>query len=143
VESARAGRVEGRRAPNGKAVAADVLRAAGRPHVVRLTADRKSLAADGRSLAFVTAETVDARGVVVPDAGHRLPFDVRGGSLAGPDNGHDESAECYQASTRTAFGAKALAIVRSGARPGAVKGGGPGGGPADREGERPGHVGAR
>ncbi|MEU3337857.1 glycoside hydrolase family 2 TIM barrel-domain containing protein [Streptomyces sp. NPDC006668] len=106
---------------NGKAVATDVLRTAGDAHAVRLTADRTSLAADGRSLVFVTAEIVDARGVVVPDAGHLLTFDVQGGSLAGLDNGREESAERYQATTRTAFHGKALAIVRSGTGPGSLK----------------------
>ncbi|MFM9553669.1 MULTISPECIES: glycoside hydrolase family 2 TIM barrel-domain containing protein [Streptomyces] len=106
---------------DGRVVATDVLRTAGEPHAVRLTADRKSLAADGRSLAFVTAEIVDARGVVVPDAEHLITFDVRGGSLAGLDNGREESAERYQASTRTAFGGKALAIVRSGVEAGSVR----------------------
>ncbi|GHE06661.1 glycoside hydrolase family 2 TIM barrel-domain containing protein [Streptomyces alanosinicus] len=105
----------------GKVVATDVLRTAGAAHAVRLTADRTSLAADGRSLAFVTAEIVDAHGVPVPDAGHLITFDVTGGSLAGVDNGREESAERYQASTRTAFHGKALAIVRSGTRPGALK----------------------
>jgi beta-galactosidase len=106
---------------NGRVVATDVLRTAGAPHAVRLTADRKSLAADGRSLVFVTADIVDARGVVVPGAEHLISFDVRGGSLAGLDNGREESAERYQASTRTAFHGKALAIVRSGTKPGALK----------------------
>ncbi|MFI5675228.1 glycoside hydrolase family 2 TIM barrel-domain containing protein [Streptomyces cellulosae] len=106
---------------NGRVVATDVLRTAGKPHAVRLTADRTSLAADGRSLVFVTAEIVDARDVVVPDAEHLISFAVRGGSLAGLDNGREESAERYQASTRTAFHGKALAIVRSGTRPGALK----------------------
>jgi beta-galactosidase len=87
----------------GKVVATDVLRTARAAHAVRLTADRESLAADGRSLVFVTAEIVDARGVVVPDAEHLISFEVRGGSLAGLDNGREESAERYQASTRTAF----------------------------------------
>ncbi|MFF4504366.1 glycoside hydrolase family 2 TIM barrel-domain containing protein [Streptomyces sp. NPDC001401] len=105
----------------GKAVATDVLRTAGEPHAVRLTADRKSLAADGRSLAFVTADVVDARGVVVPDAGHLITFEVTGGSLAGLDNGREESAERYQATTRTAFHGKALAIVRSGTKAGTLK----------------------
>jgi len=105
----------------GRIVATDVLRTAGAPHTVRLTPDRKSLRADGRSLAFVTAEVVDARGVVVPDAEHLITFDVRGGSLAGLDNGREESAERYQASTRTAFHGKALAIVRSGTRAGALR----------------------
>lgn len=106
---------------NGEAVATDVLRTAGEPHAVRLTPDRKSLDADGRSLVFVTADVVDARGVVVPDAGHLISFTVTGGSLAGLDNGREESAERYQASTRTAFHGKALAIVRAGTEPGALK----------------------
>ncbi|MFE2704405.1 glycoside hydrolase family 2 TIM barrel-domain containing protein [Streptomyces mirabilis] len=106
---------------DGRTVATDVLRTAGAPHAIRLTPDRTSLAADGRSLLFVTAEVVDARGVVVPDAEHPIAFDIDGGSLAGLDNGREESAERYQASTRTAFHGKALAIVRSGARPGSLK----------------------
>jgi beta-galactosidase len=106
---------------NGKTVATDVLRTAGRPHAVRLTADRTSLAADGRSLVFVTADVVDAHGMVVPDAEHLLSFAVTGGSLAGLDNGREESAERYQASTRTAFHGKALAIVRAGTEPGVLK----------------------
>ncbi|MEU0676436.1 glycoside hydrolase family 2 TIM barrel-domain containing protein [Streptomyces sp. NPDC006172] len=105
----------------GKVVATDVLRTAGAPHAVRLTPDRKSLAADGRSLVFVTAEIVDARGVVVPDAEHLISFEVSGGSLAGVDNGREESAERYQAATRTAFCGKALAILRSGTKPGTLK----------------------
>ncbi|MGV9347219.1 glycoside hydrolase family 2 TIM barrel-domain containing protein [Streptomyces spiralis] len=106
---------------DGKVVATDVLRTAGAPHAVRLTPDRRSLAADGRSLVFVTADVVDAHGVVVPDAQHLISFDVRGGSLAGVDNGRQESAERYQASTRTAFHGKALAIVRSGTKAGTLR----------------------
>ncbi|SEP73147.1 beta-galactosidase [Streptomyces sp. yr375] len=105
----------------GRTVATDVLRTAGAAHAVRLTADRKSLAADGRSLVFVTADVVDAHGTVVPDAEHLISFEVTGGSLAGLDNGREESAERYQASTRTAFHGKALAIVRSGTEAGALK----------------------
>ncbi|MFD6924087.1 glycoside hydrolase family 2 TIM barrel-domain containing protein [Streptomyces sp. NPDC059944] len=105
----------------GRVVATDVLRTAGAPHAVRLVPDRPSLAADGRSLVFVTAEIVDARGVVVPDAEHLITFDADGGSLAGLDNGRQESAERYQASTRTAFHGRALAIVRSGTRAGALR----------------------
>ncbi|MGW1720240.1 glycoside hydrolase family 2 TIM barrel-domain containing protein [Streptomyces sp. NPDC002156] len=107
---------------DGRVVATDVLRTAGEAHAIRLTADRKSLAADGRSLCFVTAEVVDERGVVVPDAEHLLAFSVDGGgSLAGLDNGREESAERYQASTRTAFCGKALAIVRAGVEVGRLK----------------------
>ncbi|MFJ2240212.1 glycoside hydrolase family 2 TIM barrel-domain containing protein [Streptomyces sp. NPDC087859] len=117
----RAGELKAVARRGGKAVATDVLRTAGPARAVRLTADRKSLAADGRSLVFVTAEIVDARGVVVPDAENLITFEVKGGSLAGLDNGREESAERYQASTRTAFRGKALAIVRAGTEPGALK----------------------
>ncbi|MET8948967.1 discoidin domain-containing protein, partial [Streptomyces sp. NPDC004542] len=106
---------------DGKAVATDVLRTAGAPHAVRLTADRGSLAADGRSLLFVTADIVDAHGVVVPGAEHLIAFQVTGGSLAGLDNGRQESAEPYRSSTRTAFHGKALAIVRSGTEAGTLE----------------------
>ncbi|MEU5754009.1 glycoside hydrolase family 2 TIM barrel-domain containing protein [Streptomyces sp. NPDC047829] len=106
---------------NGRVVATDVLRTAGTPYAVRLTPDRGSVAADGRSLVFVTAEVVDRRGVVVPGAEHLLSFEVAGGSLAGVDNGRQESAERYQASTRTAFHGKALAIVRAGTGPGTLR----------------------
>ncbi|NEB74471.1 DUF4982 domain-containing protein [Streptomyces sp. SID14478] len=104
----------------GKIVATDVLHTAGPPHAVRLTADRRSVAADGRALAFVTAEVVDARGVVVPDAAHLIEFAVSGGQLAGLDNGQQESAERYQASTRTTFHGLALAMVRAGTKPGTL-----------------------
>ncbi|MEU2780109.1 DUF4982 domain-containing protein, partial [Streptomyces sp. NPDC007162] len=106
---------------DGRVVATDVLRTAAAPHAVRLTADRGALAADGRSLAFVTAEIVDAHGVVVPDAEHLISFGVTGGSIAGLDNGREESAERYQAVTRTAFHGKALAMVRSDTEPGRLR----------------------
>jgi beta-galactosidase len=98
----------------GVEVARDEVRTAGEPHAVRLTPDRRVTPADGKSLTFVTAEVVDRAGVVVPDADDLISFRVRGGDLAGLDNGRQESAENYQASSRTAFNGKALAMVRSG-----------------------------
>ncbi|WP_431041539.1 glycoside hydrolase family 2 TIM barrel-domain containing protein [Streptomyces sp. P1-3] len=105
---------------DGQVVATDVLRTAGTPHAVRLTPDREAVEADGRSLCFVTAEVVDSRGTVVPGADHLIAFEVKGGRLAGVDNGRQESAERYQASTRTAYHGKALAIVRSDTAPGSL-----------------------
>jgi beta-galactosidase len=99
---------------NGQTVATDVLRTAGEPHAIRLTPDRNSVVADGTSLVYVTAEVIDSHGVVVPGADHLITFKASGGSLAGLDNGRQESAERYQATTRTAFHGKALAILRSG-----------------------------
>jgi beta-galactosidase len=104
----------------GETVATDVLRTAGEPYTLRLTPDRRAIAADGDSLSYLTVEVVDEHGVVVPSADDRITFTVTGGSLAGVDNGRQESAENYQAHERSAFNGKALAIVRSDEDPGAI-----------------------
>lgn len=52
-----------------------LLATAGAPATVRLTADRTAMPADGQSLAYVTAEVIDAEGRVVPNAS--LPLTVR------------------------------------------------------------------
>lgn len=98
----------------GVVVARDEVVTAGAPHAIGLTPDRDATLADGKSLTFVTADAVDSAGVVVPGADNLISFQVSGGSLAVLDNGRQESAENYQASSRTAFNGKALAMVRSG-----------------------------
>ena len=51
-----------------------------------------------RSLSYVTADVVDAHGVLVPDADNAITFDVtRRRRLVGLDNGREESAENYKA----------------------------------------------
>jgi beta-galactosidase len=105
----------------GVVVARDEVATAGAPDAIRLTPDRNTTAADGKSLTFVTADVVDSAGVVVPGADNLISFEVGGGSLAGLDNGRQESAENYQASSRTAFNGKALAMIRSGQGSAAIK----------------------
>jgi beta-galactosidase len=105
---------------DGREVARDELRTASDPHAIRLTPDRHVLAADGRSLAFVTVEVVDEHGTVVPAADNLLGFAVSGGSLVGLDNGRQESTENYKADARSAFNGKALAIVQADEQPGRI-----------------------
>ncbi|HEX6470118.1 MAG TPA: glycoside hydrolase family 2 TIM barrel-domain containing protein [Streptosporangiaceae bacterium] len=105
---------------DGRVVATDELKTAGAPAALRLTPDKRVIAADGRSLSFVTVDVVDARGVTVPGATNAIDFRVGGGALAGLDNGREESAENYKASSRQAWAGKALAIVQSGGRPGRI-----------------------
>jgi beta-galactosidase len=106
---------------DGHEVARDELDTAGPPAAVRLTPDKRAIAADGRSLSYVTADVVDAHGVLVPDADDAIAFQVGGaGRLVGLDNGRQEDAENYKASSREAFNGKALAIVASGDRPGPI-----------------------
>ena len=105
---------------NGRQVARDELRTAGRPHAIALTQDRRGIPADG-SLSFVTAAVVDEHGVVVPDAADVVHFTVGGpGRLAAVDNGQQENAQSYQASSVPAFHGYAVAVVASTGRPGTV-----------------------
>jgi beta-galactosidase len=106
----------------GRAVARDEVRTAGEPAAVRLTADRAVLSADGRDLAFVTADIVDAKGVIVPDASDKMRFQLTGpGAIAGVDNGDPVCHEAYQAKERSAFHGKCLAIVRAARRAGVIR----------------------
>jgi beta-galactosidase len=98
---------------DGAVVARDAIETAGKADRLALTPDRTVMPADGRSLAFVTVDVQDRRGVLVPDADDAISFSVGGGRLVGLDNGRQESAENYKAFTRTAFHGKALAIVQS------------------------------
>jgi beta-galactosidase len=106
---------------DGREVARDEVDTAGAPAAVRLTPDKRAITADGKSLSYLTADVVDAHGVLVPDADNAISFQVSGaGRLVGTDNGREEDAENYKASTRQAFNGKALAIVASGDRPGPI-----------------------
>ena len=106
---------------DGQQVARDEVDTAGKPYTVRLSPDKTMLAADGKSLSYVTADVVDEHGVVVPDAANAITFDVSGaGSFVGADNGKEDDAEGYQATTHYAFNGKVLAIVEARQRAGLV-----------------------
>jgi beta-galactosidase len=110
--------------PDGRhAVARDTVRTAGPARELTLSRSESSaaLAADGRSLAYVTASVVDARGVVVPGATHNIRFSVAGaGVLKATDNGRQENARGYTSATQAAFFGQALAVVEAGREPGAI-----------------------
>lgn len=101
-------------------MARDEVVTAGAPEGLRLTPDKRTIRADGTSLAFVTADVVDRAGNVVPGAVNPITFTVHNGRLVGLDNGRQESAENYKSDTRMAWAGKALAIVQSSDRAGPV-----------------------
>lgn len=105
---------------DGKEVARDAVRTAGAPDAVKLTPDRRTVAADGKSLTYITADVVDRNGVVVPNADDKVTFSVTGGELVGVDNGRPESVEPFKANGMTAFHGKVLAIIQSDARSGPI-----------------------
>jgi len=116
-----AGTLVAKAAKGGTVVASDVIRTAGAAAALALTVDRASIAADGRDLAFVEVDVVDAEGVIVPQAANIIDFELSGpGVLAGVDNGNAISHESYKGTTRSAFSGKALAIVQSTAAAGTI-----------------------
>ncbi len=98
---------------DGKLVAQQTIRTAGSPDHIRLTTDRKTLASDGKSLAFVTVEVVDKDGNLCPNAMDDIHFNVEGAaSIAGVDNGSQTSTERFKANHRKAFYGKCLVVLR-------------------------------
>jgi beta-galactosidase len=107
---------------DGREVMQQVIRTAGAPHHLRLTADRQSMAADGKSLTFVTVEVLDKDGNLCPNAENQVFFDVDGAvSIAGVDNGCQTSMERFKADNRKAFNGKCLVVLRAAKQSGPAK----------------------
>lgn len=99
---------------DGKEVARERRFTTGEPVGLKLTADRKAIAADGYDLSYITVEAVDASGREVPTADGMLHFEVRGaGELVGIDNGNAADTLCLKGNDKALFAGKALAVVRS------------------------------
>jgi beta-galactosidase len=90
------------------------LRSAGKAAAIVLMVDRPRLAPVWDDVAYVTAEVVDARGVVVPSAGDRVTFALSGpAEIVAVDNQNIASHESFQGNVRNAFQGRCIAIVRA------------------------------
>ena len=99
---------------NGQKWAEDEVQTTGEVRKIRLEADRNSLDAGSRELAFVTVRLTDGEGRTVPTACCPLKFEVEGaGELVATDNGDPISFTPFQSAEREAFNGLALAIVRA------------------------------
>jgi len=99
---------------DGDVVAEHELETAGEPATVELSADRGTLAADGRDLVYAEATVVDDDGVRVPRADHEVDFSVSGaGEIAGVDNGDLDSDEPWVGTSRSAYHGTCIAVVRA------------------------------
>jgi len=107
---------------DGKQLLTEEIKTAGEPASIRLTADRQTIAADGKDLSFVTAEVLDKDGNVVPTAGNFIRFSVEGnGAIVGTDNGDPTDSNSLKKPERKLFNGKALAVVQSGKTSGVVR----------------------
>lgn len=99
----------------GRQVAERIINTAAQPHHLRLTPNRKTLLANGRSLVFVTVEVVDKDGNLCPWAENEVLFSLNGhASIAGVDNGSPFSLERFKDNRRKAFFGKCLVVVQAG-----------------------------
>ena len=103
----------------GRAVAEKTMVTAGKPHYIKLEADRKTIQADGEDLCFVTASIVDKDGNVCPDAAHSLNFQVNGqGTYRAACNGDATSLEQFHLPQMKAFSGKVVVLVQASKNPG-------------------------
>jgi beta-galactosidase len=98
------------------------LSTAGEPARLRLTADRRIIAADGQDLAFVTIEVVDREGRLCPDAAIPCDVAVSGrGSLLTVASADLKDIEPYTSPHVTTWKGRAMLVVRSGLKSGQAK----------------------
>jgi beta-galactosidase len=107
---------------DGRVVSTDIVRTAGKPMRLEVTADRTEIAADGTDLSYLKIRLVDEHGIVSPDSDRMLKVSVEGaGTLVGVDNGHHMNHSPFKGNqVETSYGL-ALAIVKSAKDAGAIR----------------------
>jgi len=107
-----AGELKAEALAGSKVVATAVLRTAGAPARLRLSADRPTIANTRDDLAYVTVEVLDDKGVLVPNASDPVTFSVSGGELAAVGDGSPNRMASFMVPERRPFAGKCLAILR-------------------------------
>lgn len=107
---------------NGRKLGSAIMRTAGEPARLRLTADRTALKADGEDLSYVLVEALDQDGNPCPLAMNDVQFTVTGpAAIAGVGNGdHHYPAEFVTDHVALFYG-KAMLIVRAGDQGGKIR----------------------
>jgi len=99
---------------DGQQIGEAIMRTAGKPAAIRLTPDRKDLAATGDDLCYVLVEALDDKGTLCPLADNLIRFKLDGpAEIAAVGNGNPLSLEPFQADYRKLFYGKAMLILRT------------------------------
>lgn len=99
---------------NGATVLEREIKTAGQVDSFKLSADRESLDADGKNLAFITVDLVDSAGNFVATANNQLNFELKGaGEIVGVASGDPTNHESFKGETYKALNGKCLVIVQS------------------------------
>jgi beta-galactosidase len=99
---------------DGKSIGEATMRTAGAPATIRLTPDRKELAATGEDLCYILVEALDNKRTLCPLADNLVRFKIDGpAQIAAVGNGDPMSVEPFQADYRKLFFGKAMLILRT------------------------------
>ncbi len=99
---------------SGKVTCESSIAAFGDAYSIDLVYDKTEIAADGRSLIFVTVAAKDKNGNYVANANNRIKFNVSGPArLVGLDNGDSTDYDSYKGDNRKLFSGKLTAILQS------------------------------
>lgn len=99
---------------HGRKLGSAVVRTAGQPAKLRLTPDRKALAADGDDLSYLLVEALDQEGNRCPLAMNDVQFKLEGpATIAGVANGDHHFPAEFVTDHVTLFYGKAMLVVRA------------------------------
>ncbi len=105
----------------GVVVATQVLKSAGVPAKILLSADKNKVANNWDDVSYITATVVDENDVPCLNADNQLTFSVTGaGVLAATDNGDLSSTESFLANKRFCFKGRCIAVVKANAGEGKI-----------------------
>ncbi len=98
-----------------------VVRTAGTPYSLEVSADRTQLSADGKDLAYLTIKVVDKDGNLCPTDNRMVQFTVKGaGTYRAAANGDATSLDLFHLPQMPAFSGQLTAIVQSGEQAGDI-----------------------
>jgi beta-galactosidase len=99
---------------NGKEVTRQTLKTAGNPDKLKITAEKSSVAACSRELAYFNVEVLDENGILVPNAEIPVEFNIQGKcKLQAVGNGNPVDMKSFQQPKVNTFRGKCQLIVRS------------------------------
>jgi beta-galactosidase len=116
----KAGTIKAISRKEGKIVLTKEIKTAGTPSKIILEANKKLIDGKNNDLAFVTVKVLDKEGNLVPDADNLIHFSVKGGRIAGVDNGLQTSMESFKDNKRKAFNGLCLAMIKPDANTGTI-----------------------
>jgi beta-galactosidase len=99
---------------NGRKWAEDKVETTGNGVILLAGADRKTIRADGKDLAFITIQIADNKKRLVPRSDNLVKFSIEGpGEIVATDNGDPTDMTPFSSHDRKAFNGLTLVIVRS------------------------------